>query len=136
MKLIICMSVLGAFLVSMASTTSGSALTPCLPTSLPRYIIESLRISYFDGLHFKPALFMQSKTHRVCQCVLQRWVSLSFCHPRSTSRNSRTSSLCWSKPESSVVKDRRGLAQAKIHLLPLVQAQFTCKSSLFSVLLS
>ena len=57
-----CVSVFGAFHVNAASTASGSGLTLCLSTILPRYLIESLRISHFDGLHFKPALFMQPKT--------------------------------------------------------------------------
>ena len=38
----------------------GSALNHACPPF--RYIIESLRISHFDGLHFKPSIFFQSKT--------------------------------------------------------------------------
>ena len=56
-----CVSLLGAFHVKPPSTASGSGLTPCLFTILPRYLIESLRISHFDALTFKPALFMHSK---------------------------------------------------------------------------
>ena len=65
------MSVLGAFHVNTASTASGSGLTSCLSTILPRYLIESLRISHFDGLHFKPALFMHPKTFCVASFVLR-----------------------------------------------------------------
>ena len=61
------MSVLGAFHVSTASTASGCGLTPCLSTILPRYLIESLRISHFDGskspspiLPFKCSIYVKT----------------------------------------------------------------------------
>ena len=57
-KLINCVSVLGAFHVNTASITSHS-----LFIHHPAKIFYlSLRISDFDGLRFKPALFMQLKT--------------------------------------------------------------------------
>ena len=55
----LCICLPGAFQVKTASTASGAGLTPCLSTRRPRYFIESLRISHFDGLHFRPACFMQ-----------------------------------------------------------------------------
>ena len=45
-----CVSVLGAFHVNSASTASGSGLTPCLLTILPRYLIESIRIQVIRNL--------------------------------------------------------------------------------------
>ena len=63
-------------------------------------------------------------------------MSLSLRHPRSTSRDSHTPLLLWSKPSHQSLKSRRGTAQADGHPLPLVQAQITCESSLFSDLLS
>ena len=77
--------------------------TPCLSTILPRYIIESLRISHFDGLHFNPALFMHPKT----SSSLSMWssrvgVRYDYVIHVNTSRDSRTSWSLSSKPEPSV----------------------------------
>ena len=52
----------GDFQVRTASTASGSGLMPCLSIILPRYLIDSLSISHFDGFHFNPEFFMQAST--------------------------------------------------------------------------
>ena len=90
-----CVFVLGAFHVNTASTASESCLAPCLSTLLPRYLIELLRISHFDGLHFESALFMQPKTSS-SQSVWSSKVGVA------TSQGFRTSSSLWSKLEPSV----------------------------------
>ena len=95
-KLMSCVSVLGAFHVNTASTASGSGLTPCLSTILPRYLIESLRISHFDGLHFKPTLFMHPRTSS------SRSMWSSRVGVANTSQDYRTFLSLWSKPEPSV----------------------------------
>ena len=99
-----CVSVFGAFHVNTASTASGSGLTPCLSPILPRYLIEYLRISHFDGLHFKPALSMHPKTSSSRSMWSSRVTHLR--HPRNTSQDSRTSLSLWSKPEPSVFEKR------------------------------
>ena len=57
-----CVSILRAFHVNTASTAPGSSLIPCLSTRRPRYLIDSLRISRLEGLHFRPACLMQENT--------------------------------------------------------------------------
>ena len=132
-----CVYVLGAFHVNTASTASGSGLTPCLSTILPRYLIESLRNSHFDGLHFKPALFMQPKTSSsqsminvICQggCCYDHVIHVTH-HKIPILLRYYDQSL---SHQSS--KGRRAVAQAKGHLLLLVEPQVTCESGLFSVL--
>ena len=121
-----CVPVLGAFHVNTASTASGSGLTPCLSTIFPRYLIESLRISHFNGLHFKPALFMHPKTSSGC-CyeyvihVTHHEIPVLLCH----------SGLSLSHQS---LKGGRCVAQAEGHP-PLIRPQFTRESGLFSILL-
>ena len=94
--------VLGAFHVSTASTASGSGLTPCRSTILPRYLIESLRISHFDGFAFQACSFHTSEDLiESINVILQGWCRYGLRHPRSTSRDSRTFWSLLSKPEPS-----------------------------------
>ena len=102
-----CVSVLGAFYVSTASTASGSGLTPCMSTILPRFLIESLRISHFDGLHFKPALFCQDGCcHDHVVHVAQHEIPVFLGYPgQSLSHQS--------------LKGRRSIALTERHPIPL-----------------
>ena len=128
-KLMSCVSVLGAFHVNTASTASGSGLTPCLSTILPRYLIECLRISHFDGLHFKPTLFMHPRTSS------SRSMWSSRVGVANTSQDYRTSLSLWSKPEPSVFEKWPLRCTTEGHPLPMVQPQLTRESGLFSILL-
>ena len=123
------MSVLGAFHVNTASTASGSGLTPCLSTILPRYLFVSLRISHFDGSHAIKDLIEPIDV--VCQggCCNDRVIHVTH-HKIPVLLSYSGQSL-----SHQSLEDRRGVAQAKGHPLLLVQPQFTCESGLFSVLL-
>ena len=130
-----CVSVLGALHVSTASTASGSGLTPCLSTILPGYLIESRRISHFDGLHFKPALFPASKDLiEPINVVLQGRCCYDYIiHVR---HHKIPVLICHSSQSLShqSLKSGRWVSQAEGNPLPLVQPQFLRGSGLFFIL--
>ena len=88
----------------------------CLP-----FFPSTLLSPYFDGLHFKPALFMQSKS----SSSLSMW-SAKVAVAITTSSTQHVTRFPYF-PQS--LKGHRGIAHTERHPLPLVQAQFTCKSS-------
>ena len=132
-----CVSVLEAFHVNTASTASGSGLKPCLSIILPRYLIESLRVSHFDGLHFKPAPFMHPKSSS-SQSMWSSRVGVACCydHVIHVTHHEIPVLLRHSGQSLSHQSLKRGLcvAQFEGHPLPHVQPQFTCESCLLSVL--
>ena len=112
-----CVSVLGAFRVNAASTASGSGLTPCLSTILPRYLIESKDL-------FEPidVVFQGRCCYDYINHVTHHKIPVLLCH---SGQNLSHQSL----------KSGRCVAQAEGHPLPLVQPQLTRESGLFSILL-
>ena len=131
-----CVSVLGAFHVNTASTASGSGLTPYLSIILLWYLIESLRISHFDGLHFNPASFHASKDliepiNVVFQgrCRYDYVIQVAHHEIPVLLGHSRQSLSHQS------LKSGRCIAQAQGHPLPLVQSQFARESGFLSILL-
>ena len=129
------MSVLGAFHFNTASTASGSGLTPCLSSLLPRYLIESLRISHFNGLHFKPVLSSTATKdlNESINVVFQG--GCCYDHVFHVTHHKVPVLFRYSGQNLSYqsLKSRRGFAKAKGYPPPLVQTQFTCESGLFSV---
>ena len=53
-------SVEGTFEVKTDFTRSGFGLFPCLSTITLRYFFEFFKISRFNSLHFRPALFIHT----------------------------------------------------------------------------
>ena len=83
-------------------------------------------MSHFDGLHFRPALFMHPKTS-LSRSKLSFRVGVTHQKILVLLRHSGQSLSHQS------LKSGRCVAQAEGHPLPLVQPQLTCESGLLSV---